>query len=252
MLLLPHPRLGSDRDRSGHVPTSRVRVGVAVAALLIAGCAEPDLPDEVEQTPIDAEEPVGEPEEADELLDQLGELRLTLDEIRDALLSVQEADALPAADGAVERALAALLVDPASDAGEVTPLLPSETVERADSPTAPDMLNATMSVAQDLSGSLGREATDMLRDPIAGDLGSWQRDPAGMVALAEDAAASASELEALEVAILQLDGEGTRALAWTFVARDADDLPLAQGAAERALAHVDLMRGAVDDVIGAA
>jgi hypothetical protein len=54
----------------------------------------------------------------------------------------------------------------------------------------------------------------------------------------------------LEAAVLELSGEGTRALAWTLVAQEADDLDLAQDAAERAFAHVELMLLAVEDIGG--
>lgn len=256
MLLPLRHRLGSDRNRSERGALSGAAIGVAVTTLVLAGCAEPDLPpDEPEQTPAVAEEQIDELEDDEELRALLAELWETLDVARDALLTAQEASTLTEADPAVQRALAALLVDPDAGTGDagaaaVTPLLPSETVDRAGSATAPDLLSTTLSLAQALAGSLGRDTADVLRDPIAGDLGAWQHDPAGMVALAEDTAASATSIEALEPAILDLDGEGTRAIAWTFVARDADDLAVVQQAAERALTHVDLMRGAVDDVIG--
>ncbi len=228
------------------------RVALLTGVLVLTGCAEPELPDEIEPTPITAEETVDEPELDDELRAQLATVQATLTELREALTGAQEADTVPQAQTQVDRAFVALLGDPDGGSGAVPPLLPSETVDRTESPTAPDLLTATLSIAQDLSGSLGRDVADALRDPLAGDLGAWQRDPAGMVALAQETAASATDLGALEPRILELDGEGTRALAWVFVARDADDLATVQGAAERALAHVRVIEVAIDDVLGGA
>ncbi len=133
----------------------------------------------------------------------------------------------------------------------VSALLPSQTLDRSESAASPDLLSATMTLASDVGGDIGRDIAGVLRDPIAGDLGAWQRDPAGMVALAERAATSTTDLTTLETTIRELEGEGTRALAWTFVAEEAvaaNDLELARGAAERALAHVQIMLLAVEDV----
>ena len=254
--------------------------------MLLVGCAEPEQPTDVEPEPTISEVPIEEPDEAGELLDELGDLHATLTEIRDALVDVEEAPSLEQAHASADRALARLLAGglpaapPASDEGSDATseddagnddsdeaaddgaeaagadrdgppaLLPSETVERTGSASAPDLLSAMLSLAQDVGGELGPQVSEVLRDPIAGDLGAWQRDAAGMVELARSAATSSTDVARLETAILELEGEGTRALAWTFVAREAEELSLAQAAAERALAHVQLMTLAVEDIGG--
>lgn len=224
--------------------------GLAGVAALSAACAEPDPIDPEPETGV-VEDPIEEPDEREALMDDVDVLHQVLQQIEEALHDVQDADALEAAHRAADAALAHLLVDGAGGSSDDEgALLPSETVERTQSVSAPDLLSATMAQAQDTGGELGRDVADVLRDPIAGDLGAWQRDAAGMVALAENVAGSSSDLGALEPAILELEGEGTRALAWTFAARDADDLEFAQAAAERALAHVQVMRLAVEDVGG--
>jgi hypothetical protein len=228
--------------------------GLAGASLLGAACAEPDPLEPGPEAGV-VEDPIEEPDEREVLLDDLDVLHTTLRQIEDALADVQGADGLEAAHGAAEQALAHLVADSTADGladgeDDAAALLPSETVERTQSVSAPDLLSATLSQAQDTGGQLGRDVADVLRDPIAGDLGAWQRDAAGMVALAEEVAGSSTDLATLERSILELEGEGTRALAWTFTARDADDLDLAQAAAERALAHVQVMRLAIEDVGG--
>lgn len=243
------------RGRGARGPRRIVLVtGLAGVSLLGAACAEPEPIEPGPEAGV-VEDPIEESDERDVLLDDLDVLHTTLRAIEDALEDVQGADALETAHAAAERALAHLLADgPDAEEGDgdggMTALLPSETVERTQAVSAPDLLSATLAQAQDTGGQLGRDVADVLRDPIAGDLGAWQRDAAGMVGLAEEAAGSSTDLETLEPSILGLEGEGTRALAWTFVARDADDLELAQAAAERGLAHVQVMRHAVGDVGG--
>lgn len=236
-------------------PATAVTVLVG-AVLSLAGCAEPDSPTEPAPEPAPAETSGDEPDDRDELLAQLDVLRARLGEIQDALTAVNEANSLEEVQAGTDRALASLVVAP--DAGSVdapqdaAALLPSETFERSASASAPDLLNATLTLAGNVGGELGTDVTALLHDPIAGDLGAWQRDAAGMVALAQDVATSSTDLPTLETAIRELEGEGTRALAWTFVAAETDDLELARTAAERGLAHVQIMVLAIDDVGGAA
>ncbi len=224
---------------------------VALSALLLAACAEPELPDEPPDVAFEEEDTFEEPDERDELHDQLDDLHATLAAIRDGLEEASEATDLDTAHAAADGALDLLLVDPGTEeASEPLPLLPSETIERTGSTSAPDLLSVTFTLAQDVGGELGRDAAEVMRDPIAGDLGAWQRDAAGMAGLAEQAGTSGTDLSLLESEVLALEGEGPRALAWTHAVRAADELELAQGAAERAIAHVDLMLVAVDDVRG--
>jgi hypothetical protein len=49
--------------------------------------------------------------------------------------------------------------------------------------------------------------------------------------------------------VLELPGEGTRALAWALLAADARDLDDAQAYAERGVAHLDLIVQALDDLL---
>jgi hypothetical protein len=231
-------------------------VVAGVAAVSLVGCAEPELPPNLEPEPQATEDPIEDTSDEDELRDHLVDLETALGQVRDALSSAREASSLAGAHASVEQALAVLLVDPETaegaavgDHGAPPPLLPSETVERTGS-AAPDLLSSTLTIAQDAGGTLGRRTVDVLSDEIAGDMGAWQRDPHGMVELARQVATSSTDLGTLEAAVLELSGEGTRALAWSLVAQEADDLDLAQDAAERALAHVELILLAVEDIGG--
>ncbi len=238
-------------------------MAVASVLVLVTGCAEPEVPLDAEPDPVVAEDPVEEPDDSDELREHLAGLQATLSTIREALLDAEAAGSVEAAGTAIARARTALVAeadDPAPDgAAPELPLLPAETVERTGSAAMPDLLTTTLTLAQDVGGALGRDTAAILRDPIAGDLGAWQRDPAGMVGLAREVATSSTDVPALEVAILELDGEGTRALAWTFVAevaadpeQDDADLDLVHAAAERARAHIELIALAIDELLGGA
>lgn len=245
-------------------------VAAGAVAVAVSACAEPEPLSEPGPEPTITEDPVDEPGDRDELRGQLDELVALLAAVREELAASAEASSLAAAQAGADRALGLLILDPgAGRAGDDTVgepeeqgdeaavpashapvLLPSETVERSDSATTGDLLNATLTLAGDLGGELGRDVADVLRDPIAGDLGAWQRDPAGMVGLAAETAQTSDDIAALERAIMGLEGEGTRALAWTFVVTEATELAVARDAAERALAHVELMLFAVEDVGG--
>lgn len=225
-------------------------VGIAVVAL--AGCAEPEVPvDDGGSGTVSAEPPVETPDDSSALREQLDQLQATVTAARDALVDAQDARSRSAVVREGERALAALLVDvdAASGSGGIEPLLPSATLDRSEAGAGPDLLLTTLTIAQEVGGTLGSDTTEVLRDPIAGDLGAWQRDPAGVVELARNAAASTTDLSRLERAVLELTGEATRALAWTFVVIDADDLRLGQDAAERGQAHLDIISAALDDLL---
>lgn len=222
---------------------------MALLALLAAGCTEPDVtPEDGSATGDDSPPPTEVAEEDVQLRAQIERVDAAVSTAQEGLADVRSAATLSSATSAAQRALDALLADedpPSSDRGG---LLPSRTTERGDATVPSDLLTETLTVAQDRGGELGTRTAEVLRDPIAGDLGAWQRDAGGMVALARSAAASSTDIATLERTILDLVGEGSRALAWTFVAVDADDLDLAQAAAERAGAHLDVIAAALDDL----
>lgn len=222
---------------------------VLVGLLLLTACTEPEIPLEDGAAETESAPPPAEPPEEDvELRAQLELLRDTVTTARDRLHDAAAATTLGAAVTAAEDALTALVAAEDADASHPPALLPARTTTRGDSTVPDDLLTGTLTLAQDRGGQLGTRTADLLHDPVAGDLGAWQRDAGGMVDLARATAATSTTLSVLERAILDLDGEGTRALAWTFVAVEATDADLARGAAERGAAHLDIIVTAIDDL----
>jgi hypothetical protein len=232
-------------------PRRRRRPFVALAAATAAvgtfACAEPALPDtpqgEGAERPVEASAP--DPAR-DALLGQLRDLRVTIAAARDELASAMEATDAASARRTGDRAVAWLLEGTGGE--DVAPLFPSTTTERGDL-GSDDVLTRTLTAARDAGGGLGRSALELLRDPVAGDLGTWQRDPAGVVASVEATTAAAGDLAAREQAVLELPGEGTRALAWALLTASARDVDEAAAYAERGLAHLDLILLAIDDLL---
>jgi hypothetical protein len=241
-------------------PRSRPRaLRLAVAATLVAlavGCAEPALPETTDGE--GAERPVETrtPDPArDSLVSQLADLRVAVAATRDELAEAMEAPNPSAGRRAGDRAVARLVNDPALEVSATgldeapSPLFPSTTTERGSIDGADDLLTGTLTAARDAGGSLGRASLDLLRDPLAGDLGNWQRDPAGVVASVRAAAGSADDLGSLEQAVLELPGEGTRALAWALLTADPPRSADLVAYAERGVAHLDLVLAALDDLL---
>lgn len=233
----------------------RVVAGGVVLVLALAGCAEPVAPDPVpgddEGGPLESEQldPA-----ADELSAALAVLRDGVQAARDELTTAASADGLPEASAAADRALALLLDDPSrtTDAASeaVRPLFPAVTADRTAAEQQDDALSSTVSLARDAGGDIGRATVETLRDPIAGDLGAWELDAEGAVARAREATAVSGslsgQLDTVSEQVAALDGDGVRALAWTFAATEASDLEDVQLAAERAGAHLGVVLVALD------
>jgi hypothetical protein len=205
-------------------------------------------------------EPTADPSEApiasatpdparDALLVEVRRLGATVDGARDALAGALESDATSGARRSGQEALELLVAD--DGPGDVTedelrPLFPSASLERDDVLDAPDQLTNTLTAARDVGGTLGRAVVDLLRDPVAGDLGSWERDPAGVLVGIEATAQEAEDLEGLELAITELGGLGTQAIAWAQLTSDATSTEAARAFAERGLASLDTITVGID------
>jgi hypothetical protein len=226
-------------------PLAAITVGaVAVGAV---ACAEPALPETTQGE--GAERPVeaSAPDPAREaLVAELTELRATVAAARDELAAALDPSETATARRAGDRAVAWLLDGP--DRAEAAPLFPSTTTDRGDLGNE-DRLSTVLTAARDAGGALGRATLELLRDPVAGDLGTWQRDPAGVVASVQATTAAGSDLTAREQAVLELPGEGTRALAWAMLTAEARDREAAAAYAERGIAHLDIILGAVDELL---
>lgn len=212
---------------------------LGLATLLLA-CVEPDVQPEPEPQgepdPVEAE--VLDPA-TDELLASLAELIDTVEAARDALTRAETADG-PTRRAALDDALALLLADPddPTDSGEG--LLPARSSERERAGNESDQLSATISLARDAGGEFGRAAVETIREVIAGDLGAWERDAEGVVTTTRGAVEGLTDLEDATQAVLAIPGDGTRALAWTFLARSTTDATLAAAAAERGAGHLEV------------
>jgi hypothetical protein len=220
---------------------------------LLAGCAEPTLLDEDEDAdaaPAAPAEAVPDPDR-EALVEQLAELVASTTAARDLLLEAATADDLATARQRGDAAVDQLLAAGGPDLPAV-PLLPAETPDRGASPLQRDVLTATLTAAREAGGTLGDRVTAVLRDPVAGDLGAWSRDAAGVVAQVRAVADPTTPLEALDAAVLELNGDALRALAWALLTADAPDADLARAYAERGAVHLDLILEAVEREIGPA
>lgn len=245
-------------------PAAVALVGLVV--VLVAGCTgepapEPTPSPSLATSPLPAADPDREALEA-----MVAELRTTVTALR------TELEAAAAGDVEALRGAAELLV---ADVGAVTtgapdrsgggsfsdstgtgpdgagasaspaavdregpaPVLPGPLASRAESIQYGDLLTRTLAAARG-AGARGESVLRFLADPLAGDLGSWQRSPADQLA-AIARAGTAADLAATESAVLDLGGEAPRALAWVVhgltVPADASD------AAGRALAHLAII-----------
>ncbi len=229
---------------------ARRAVPLALVALAL-GCAEPD----VSEPPPPAEDEQAEPPTAD-VLDpttdalraQLESLRTLVAGARDQLTAAAEADTAGTAARSAQAALALLLAEP--DANRDPALFPAVTAERGAVEETTDVLTATLTLARDAGGDLGRATVEALRDPVAGDLGAWERDAEGMVATARATTTTgrplAAAVDEVTAEVLLLEGDGTRALAWTLAAAEADTLEDVRTAAARAGSHLGVVLVALD------
>jgi hypothetical protein len=250
---------GRPSARARTVPWRRHRhsrpVAFATLLVLAAGCAE----DATTSTPpTAATEPASDglaeyDPTGDALLAQLDLLEATVVAARDALRDAAASTEDAATRASLTVASSLLLAETARTDGPV-PLLPATPSERDATAERPDdLLTATATLAGDDASPRARTVLELLRDPIAGDLGAWLRDAEGVVAVVRDVAAAAlgagDDLEEAGTTVRGLDGEATRALAWTFAALDAlgSGRPeLAREHAARGAAHLEVVRLGID------
>lgn len=238
--------------------TRRHHRAATIAALVVlaltGACSTPEVETPATDDGGTAEPPLAAatPDPArDRLLASLGTLAETLADARDALVAVETASSHAAARASARTALAALAGDGGGRVPTAGPVFPTETQERDAAAVGTDQLTRTLTAARD-AGSFGNEVLDLLRDPLAGDLGAWQRDAAGMHDLVASAIATAGGLDALDGAINGLPGLGTRAVAWSRAAVDARGLDDAVAYAERGAANLDVVLLGFERILTAA
>lgn len=226
--------------------TGAGRVAALLAGvLLLAACSEPELaePDQqpqAEPEPLEAE--VDEPNPArDTLVEHIEDFAAAIVEVRELLAPALDADDPQVTRDAAEAAFEAFIGD--EDGATVFPGQLSEAERDA---AGEDALRATLAQARDTDGDLGTATVNILRDPIAGDLGAWERDPEGMLAGTVAAVDGVEDADAASEAVMALDGEGTRVIAWLALARDTPDDRLAQEAVTQADGHLEAIELALE------
>ena len=232
-------------------------VAAGLAVVLVGCTGEPDPPPS--PTPTTAPTaPVGNDPDREALAAAVTELQDTVAALRAALeaaaagddTALDDAASLLVAEPAVvlDPGAAAATADPsaapATDGDGPAPILPGPLTSREESIQYGDLLTRMLGAARGAGGA-GEPALRFLADPLAGDLGAWQRAPDDQLdAIAR--AGTAPDLAATEAAILDLAGEAPRALAWVVhgltVPADAED------AAGRALAHLAIIELTLDQL----
>jgi hypothetical protein len=233
--------------------------------LLVAGCSFPGVPIEP-VTPPPSAATAGDAAALPEFDAGGSELRAQLDlvavRVADLRLLFETAAALDATQPDAQEELAAIgarLVELLLGGDELPGLLPAVAPDRA-TLGSDDLVTRTVTLAGDVGGERSRLVLELVRDPMVGDLGAWQRDPLGVIALVRDAALAADDVASLDGALLELSGELTRMLGYATVLAERDAPALlthaaASGAARArvvlialSLADEELARGASSDV----
>jgi hypothetical protein len=230
--------------------SARRLVCLVATVLFLGACDLPGAPVE-DPSPTPGPTALGsEPPDphAAALTGMVAELRATVAAARDALLEAGTGSGGEAEDAA-ERAVALLAAEDElaedAEAPDPRPLFPGPVTSREETVDYGDVFTGTLSAAR-AAGPAGAEVLDLLRDPVAGDVGAWQRDAEGMLEEIRATARSAGDVAAAEEAVAELDGEGPRALAWALLAADAGDDGDRAAYAERGVAHLDVILSAID------
>lgn len=228
-----------------HIRPCRLIPVLAVLTVGASGCSD-DAATEVTTPAPTSQSELASPDAAEEhLVAQVRDLRETVVTARSLLEGAAAGE-----DGAAEAAVAALTADDrlTEASTDVAPLFPGPLSSREETIDYGDALTRTLTAARESGGELGIRISQVLSDPIAGDLGIWQRDAEGLLDAVDEAARSSSVAEA-ETAVLELPGEGTRALAYALLAARAEVDADRRAYAERGIAHLDIVLRAVDDAM---
>ncbi len=214
-------------------------------ALLVTACTEPELAEPEQQPEADSEPLEAQAEDPDPARDTLVEyvedFAASISEVRALLTPALDADDPQVARDAADAAFEAFVGDE-----EGRTVFPGQLSDAERDAAGEDALRATLAQARDTDGDLGSATVNILRDPIAGDLGAWERDPEGMLAGTVAAVDGIEDLDAATEVVMNLDGEGTRVIAWLALARDTPDDRLAVDAVARADGHLEVIALALE------
>jgi len=216
-----------------HLPHVRIASGVTVliAAVMMAGCAEPNIPQNDTTT---AEAPTGETPDADPLSDALDHavelLISSLDDINNVLAT--DATDLDTLHATAQMALELLVF--ADDA-----VFPSTRPETERDATGNDQLTVVLNAARTFDGHRGDMVMNALRDTLAGDLGSWERDPVGMRTTA--LSAYGTTVQTTKDTAAALPADGMRAVAWIAFAASQNAPDVIKDAFIAAQTHLEIV-----------
>jgi len=238
-------------------------------ALLLTGCGVP-VPPEVPDTSTSGDAGAGGTSAVDRLVprdeltgpltEQLELIAGRVAEIRALLDSAGEDTPGGVAIGPAATEAVGLLLGTVGG-GSRPGLLPAIAPDRADA-GSDDLITALIALAGETGGERGRLVLELVRDPMLGDLGAWQRDPVGIVTLLRSIADTAASQAGLDAALLEIPGELTRALGYILVIAATEDPGLAAHATRQAsgrlgvvlvsieLAVETLVRGLADGTDG--
>lgn len=238
------------RQRSPRRLASAVLAAVALSS---GACEVADTPPDAtaSPTPVDPARAAAPPEpRQEELVAAVGLLGASVEAAIAELQTILDTDDPAVADEAAARAVAQLtasedLADEIDDLA-APPLLPGQTISRQETIDYGDSFTTTLTASRN-AGDGGSALLGLLRDAVAGDLGVWQRDPAGVLDQIDDASRTRGDVEAVEAAVIELAGEGSRALAYALRAERSEGEDR-RAYAERAIAHLDIITSAIDEL----
>jgi hypothetical protein len=226
-----------------------------LCAGLLVGCGVP-IPSELPDTsgPRGGAQDSGSPTDRLIAIDDgsallAGQLEIIAEHVRDvaALLrdatAAAEASAMDASRDAGATAVGRLL-GPAGG-GEQRGLIPAIEPDRSGA-GSDDLITTLITAAGDVGGERARLVLELVRDPMLGDLGAWQRDPVGVITVLRTAVDAAEDAAALDAALLALPGELTRALGYAFAVTSTDDPVLAAHAARQAEGRLGVVLVAIE------
>ena len=251
--------------RTGGIATSGALAALVLGAVL-AGCGVPvpELPETAPPTvqggagvELTSEDPAGAALAAQ--LEMLDTAVAAVAAALDAAATAADGGDVEAARAAGATAVALLLggdggdgrdaadrVDGVDGVDDGPGLLPATASDRAGGGTS-DLITGTVTLAGDVGGERARVVLELVRDPLVGDLGAWQRDAPGVIdGLRAAVAAAGADAVALDAALASPAGELTRTLGYALAVATAPDVALAAHAAEAAVARLEVVRVALE------
>ncbi|MEX2533178.1 MAG: hypothetical protein WD360_04365 [Nitriliruptoraceae bacterium] len=204
---------------------------VLIATVIMAGCAEPHIPQGDASPPDTPLRETADVDPLDKALDDAVDLLITaLDDINNLLATdATERDTLHTSG---QTALELLVF--ANDA-----VFPSARPETERNATGNDRLTVVMNAARASGSHRGDMVMNALRDTLAGDLGSWERDPVGMRTTA--LSAYGATFETTKDAVATLPADGMRAVAWIAFAVNHDSPEVIKDAFITAQTHLEIV-----------